>query len=62
MDLLEAVNIAESCVDSTLDEKIEVWKFLISSGHCWDLQGWYGRMAMSIIEAGVREIYKDETH
>jgi hypothetical protein len=28
------------------------WQELIDSGLCWQLQGWFGRMAVGFIEAG----------
>ena len=35
------------------EEQIEAWQYLIDNGICWSLQGWYGRTAMRLIEAGV---------
>jgi hypothetical protein len=53
MDLLLAVRIAEGEVEVTEDECIEAWQWLIDEGHVWRLQGWYGRTATELIEAGV---------
>ena len=29
------------------------WQELVDSGVCWQLQGWFGRTAMGLIEAGL---------
>lgn len=34
------------------DRNIEAWAYLISTGQCWSLQGWYGRTASAIIDGG----------
>lgn len=36
----------------TEEETISAWQYLISTGHCWQLQGWYGRTAAWMIEQG----------
>jgi len=33
-------------------EQLEAWQYLIDTGACWSLQGWYGRTATALIEAG----------
>ena len=55
MTLYEATAIAEgfSGTVHTVDEVLEAWAYLIETGHCWQLQGWFGRQAMSFIEDGV---------
>ena len=35
------------------DEQLSAWQYLIDTGQCWTLQGWYGRTAQSLIEQGV---------
>lgn len=34
------------------DEILEAWQHLIDSGAAWQLQGFYGRTAAALIEAG----------
>jgi len=36
----------------THEEGVEAMQFLINSGAAWTLQGFYGRLAMSLIETG----------
>lgn len=39
--------------DVSNEEKIEAWSYLIVTGKCWSLQGWYGRTATALIEQGL---------
>lgn len=45
----------------TYDQATEVlkthdaWQYLVDSGLAWSLQGWFGRNAAALIEAGVIE-------
>ena len=34
------------------DYQIEAWQYLLDSGLCWQLQGWYGRTARELIDQG----------
>lgn len=36
--------------DASKEEQIEAWAYLIMTGKCWSLQGWFGRAANSLIE------------
>jgi len=51
MELYDAVAIAEGFCEHepTLEETMEAWAYLIETGHCWKLQGWFGRQAESMI-------------
>jgi hypothetical protein len=46
--IVEGVEPAE---DET--EAIATWQYLIDTGLCWRLQGWYGRTARNLIELGI---------
>lgn len=35
------------------ETQIEAWAYLIATGKCWSLQGFYGRGASHMIESGV---------
>lgn len=37
----------------TEQEQIEAWQHLINTGLAWTLQGWFGRQAKALIEAGI---------
>lgn len=49
-----AVGIAEGFIEAdSLEEQIEAWQFLHDTGLAYQLQGWFGRTAQSLIEKGV---------
>lgn len=52
MTVFEAVMTVE---EGTASEEayIEAVQMLIDTGAAWSLQGWYGRLAIDLIEAGV---------
>ena len=37
----------------TQEEELRAWAYLIKTGICWQLQGWYGRNARDLIESGI---------
>jgi len=39
--------------EPTEEELNEAWQYLIDTGLCWKLQGWYGRCAQDLIDAGI---------
>lgn len=54
MDLYTAVMTIEEPSEETTDEDLRrAWQWLIDTGHCWKLQGFYGRSARRLIEGGL---------
>jgi len=56
MTSYEAVSIAEGFDGSenlTEAKHIEAWQHLIDTGLAWKLQGWFGRRAKNLIDAGI---------
>jgi hypothetical protein len=53
-DTYTACSIAEgfSGQEHTQAEIAAAWSYLIKTGMCWQLQGWYGRSARDIITGG----------
>lgn len=53
MSVYRATMIAEGVDEvETEEEYLEAWQFLIDTGVCWQLQGWFGRTAAALIESG----------
>ncbi|MBI4151620.1 hypothetical protein HY496_01505 [Candidatus Woesearchaeota archaeon] len=53
----EAVGLAEGFVNArTLDEHIAAWQYLVDTGLCWKLQGWFGRTAQTLIDEGIIDV------
>ena len=51
MEISEAIDIAEGIKEpKDHDHWVNAWQLLINTGVCWDLQGWFGRRAMELIE------------
>lgn len=54
MDQFTAIMIAEGSQAPIDDEQyFEAWQYLVDTGLCWSLQGFFGRTAKAMIEAGV---------
>ena len=53
MTTYDAVMIAEGVYPGDTDQMQEAWQILVDTGLAWSLQGWFGREAMRLIEAGV---------
>jgi hypothetical protein len=53
----DACAIAEGFSGEAHTEKeiLIAWQWLIDTGQCWRLQGWYGRTATYLIENGYVE-------
>lgn len=53
MDIFTATMIAEGVEDADEETTVEAWQTLIDTGMAWKLQGFFGRTAANLIEAGV---------
>ena len=53
MNTFEAVMNIECNDECTEELYIQSFQTLIDSGDAWSFQGWYGRTAMGLIEAGL---------
>ena len=49
----DAIMIAEGDKAASKTLYIEAWQYLIDTGLCWKLQGWFGREAVRMIEEGL---------
>lgn len=53
MDNYTATGLAEGFIEPESEEQVlEAWQHLIDTGLAWRLQGWFGRTARQLIEAG----------
>lgn len=52
VDTYEAVMIAEGVEEADAETYLRAWRMLVDTGLCWSLQGWFGRTATALIEAG----------
>lgn len=55
MSSYNACAIAEgfSGEEPTITETAAAWQYLLDTGLCFQLQGWYGRTATSLLESGM---------
>lgn len=53
MDDYIATMIAEGVEPADEERQREAWQHLVDTGLAWKLQGWFGRNATRLIEAGV---------
>ncbi len=54
MNNFNAVGIAEGFIEcEDKDTLTKAWQHLIDTGLAWTLQGWFGRRANDLIEAGI---------
>lgn len=35
------------------EDQVRAWQYLIDTGLAWSLQGWFGRRAVELINAGI---------
>jgi hypothetical protein len=56
MDNYTAVGLAEGFIEANSeDQVIEAWQYLHNTGLAYKLQGWFGRQAIALINAGIIE-------
>lgn len=53
MSILEATMIAEGVDEADEETQIAAWQLLVDTGTAWKLQGWFGRQATALIDAGI---------
>ena len=54
MTQFDAIGIAEGFVECDSEEQyLEAWQYLVDTGLAWSLQGWFGRTARDLIDAGL---------
>jgi len=54
MNNFNAVGIAEGFIECEDEDTLtKAWQHLIDTGLAWTLQGWFGRRANDLIEAGI---------
>ncbi len=47
------VGLAEGFEEGTEEQIIEAWQYLHNTGLAYELQGWFGRTAQSLLEQGI---------
>lgn len=57
-DIFTETMICEGVEDASEERQIEAWQYMIDTGTCWILQGWFGRTAKSLIDQGLCEAAK----
>ncbi len=54
MDLHTAIGKCEGYIKcDTAEEEVKAWQFLVDTGMAWQLQGWFGRQAESMLAMGI---------
>ena len=51
--VLEAMMIAEGVAEVNEKQYLAAWQKLVDTGLAWKLQGWFGRRAEQLIDAGL---------
>lgn len=53
MSDIDAILVCEGVEEATEERIVESWQHLVDTGLVWNLQGWFGRTAVRLIEAGI---------
>lgn len=53
MNDYQAVGLAEGFIEGSDEEQLEAWQYLVDTGLAWRLQGWFGRTAKAMLDAGI---------
>jgi len=53
LDSYNATGLAEGFVEGTQKEIACAWQWLLDTGLCWKLQGFFGRTASALLEDGL---------
>jgi hypothetical protein len=53
MNIFEAAMICEGVDEADEATMLEAWQLLVDTGFAWQLQGFFGRNANALIEAGL---------
>jgi hypothetical protein len=49
----DAVGIAEGYIEADEEQIIAAWQHLVDTKIVWQLQGWFGRTAVDLIQRGI---------
>ena len=53
----QAIGLAEGFIEAESEEQvIEAWQYLLDTGLVWNLQGFFGRTAVAMIQDGILEV------
>jgi len=53
MDTFRAMMVVEGEEEADEETLLAAWQVLIDTGLCWQLQGWFGRRARTLLEEGL---------
>lgn len=64
MNNIKAIEIAQDYGEGIYSEKqfFQAWQHLVDSGLAWSLEGWFGRRAYELIQAGHINPPKESSH